>query len=408
MRVTLMLLGLSASFLSWASCGDDSSDPNVVEVSELLGPGEMKITDEGDGSVTLYWNSSNPEDDFEGYNIYGGKISPDELEGYGVSEGASLQLLSQTGEPSEVAKSLLQAMDYNLANEKALPNAPEKKIEVDEDAKFNFLPIHIQDGEGKPLVPTCQPETSTSADAINCAAIASADSRKDSDNVKSYGTNKFTVSGLTAGESYCFIVFSVQDEGEEISQSSSTVECVTPKVKSSAITLNVASSKNKGFDLEGYAANCEQTCPEELSLTDRGNTISADDTDEAASNALHFEAYSGSEVYIVGSKHVAIKDVGYFSSLDQVPDDLAPVSFPASYSPTDAEKNPLVGGNYTRPFASVVLKHNHVYLVAVGDKEGDYPSTFTYHWLHVAAASGVQAGNDFQVTLFVNKTSGAM
>ena len=68
-----------------------------------------------------------------------------------------------------------------------------------------------------------------------------------------------------------------------------------------------------------------------------------------------------------------------------------------------------MGGNYTRPFASIPLKHNHVYVVAVGDQDGDYPTTFTYHLIHVSASGGtVSKTSDFTLTMRINKVAGVL
>ena len=179
-----------------------------------------------------------------------------------------------------------------------------------------------------------------------------------------------------------------------------------------------ATGEQIAFDLNAYAEACvadTTTCPSDADYlklrTDAGGLTTTDAVD-AAQYAVHFEAYgSDGTVYIVGGKHVAIKDVGYFTDFSQVPEDISPVSFPSNYSSdsSDTTKNSLVGGSFTRPFASVVLKNNHVYLIAVGDQEGDYPTTFTYHWLHVSTAAGeIERSSAFTPVFLINKTKNVL
>lgn len=411
--------------LAALACGDDSSDPAVIKVSELLGPGKLSILDNGDGSVTLFWDVANAEDDFEGYNIYGAKMDASELEQFGATQGRSLQLLSQTGDPLDSAKGLLQALDFADTNEKALPGAPTKLTEEQDEEdkpKFSFLPIHQQDAEQKPLLPTCQPAKSSDASnaAIECQLVQSEDSKKDESEVSAFGTNFYKINSLTPGQSYCFIIFAVQDGGEEISQSSSTVECVIPKIETTWSQINLGSTGDQqAYDLAGFADACsaeDATCPSpddyrKIRTGDTGG-ISATETPDSEDYEIHIEAYgSSNDAYIVGGKHVAIKDVGTFTSLASVPEDITTVSFPSNYSSdeSDTSKNTLVSGNYTRPFASVLLKNNHVYVIAVGNQDADSPTTFTYHFLHVAASgTTISKTEDFTVTLRVNKVAGVL
>ncbi len=78
-----------------ASC-DKSDDPSAVTVKNLKYPRTLSITDKGGGAIELNWQASNFEKKFEGYNVYGVKLSDAEiakLADSGLEKGAPLQLL---------------------------------------------------------------------------------------------------------------------------------------------------------------------------------------------------------------------------------------------------------------------------------------------------------------------------
>ena len=93
----------AALALGLGACGDDESSPEAISADDLNGPGGLRLTDDGGGTVTLWWVGQNNEDDFEGYNVYGmydeeGDLTADE------QEGKAVELLDQEGNPVAAAK----------------------------------------------------------------------------------------------------------------------------------------------------------------------------------------------------------------------------------------------------------------------------------------------------------------
>jgi hypothetical protein len=375
-----------------ASCGD-ATDPDAISVQDLYSPGGFRIVDNGDGSIVLSWIGSNYEDDFQGYNVYGAKGSAEDL---GVTDGTSIQLLDQEGEPKAAAKSILEKFNYNPDSKFALyggRTAPWLRLAeagstattpaADKEKKFKFLPIHAVNEDKEPVLPTCQHYTNTSGISA-CHDVKDEDSRKDEGDVPLNGRTTYSVSGLTPGQSYCFFVFSVQDEGEEISQTSSEVRCIIPRVETDSFNITVGQSARKSWDLDALVDACSSTtCP----------AFSAHETDRAgeeiksssakAALPLHAEIYgSGDDVYFIAGANAGLRDLGEMQAgfEDAKFDGLAP-KFPNSYNETS---NPVQAGNgYSSPFNSMIIKAQHMYVVAVADPAVTSPAKFRYHFIYV-------------------------
>ncbi len=396
-------LAVVSTTLMLGACGGEASDPKVISVEDLAAPGGLSVIDYGDGSVTLSWVSSNPEEDFQGFNIYGAKGTASEL---GVTDGEPLKLLDQAGEASSEAKSILEKFDYDSGNSNALPNAPthaastflqEEEEETggssSSEPKFKFLPIHTVNGDGEPVLPTCQPDGTG-----DCIATTESN-KKDEDLVTNFGSVRFKVEGLTPGQSYCFLVFSVQDDGEGISQSSSEVRCVVPRIEVNNITFNMTTKNYHSVDLKEVLADCSasnKTCPKWTDAPHYNDSRSAAVTSAATDANLAFfvEAYaSDNTVYFVPGKNAAIRDMGgkFMLGFEDPDLDIAPeASFPSG-------EIIQIGGGYTPPYMSVVLKARHVYVVAVGDPDATTPDSFSYHYIYINQDTDPAKGSPFNV-----------
>ena len=234
-RLLPLTLGIGVAIA--AGCGD-SNDPDAITNLELKSPTGLSIIDKGEGKVVLEWYTSNPEEDFEGYNVYGAAVS--DLTAAGVTEGDPVKLLGTDGaEDDTVKETILPAFDYSTTNTNALPNAPVAIAAQEDENTLSRLPIHSQNAAGDAaLLPTCRPAKTAGAAKGTCTFVSEANSNteKDAADISSNGIVQFDLYGsagiqLTEGTQYCFFVLSSQNDGKEVSESSSNVACVTPRYK---------------------------------------------------------------------------------------------------------------------------------------------------------------------------------
>lgn len=239
--------------LSLTHCGDET-DPDAISPLELKSPGGLVLVDNGEGKVTLKWYTSNLEEDFEGYNVYGAALTDASLTTLGMSVGSPVQLLDEDGEPKEAVKlNIMPTFDYTTDNENALPGAAAPIAEAEEESELSKLPIHSRNESDTtdPLLPTCRPNSEGTCEFNTSATVP------DPATIYANGVVSFDLSSagiqLTEGTQYCFFVLAVQSEGEEVSESSSDLACITPRFKAS-VSLSFAS--NQTIDLTTLRGAC--------------------------------------------------------------------------------------------------------------------------------------------------------
>jgi hypothetical protein len=402
------LAGIAVAGALVVGCGDKESDPDAVTVDELKGPGKLWIQDQGDGAVTLNWTGSNNEDDFDGYNVYGVKTAAPGQPATvgGLAEGNALQLLDDDGEPVEAAKTTLAAFNYNpdnglglaapMSDNFSLQDAAEG--EEEEEAEFEALPIHKKNGEER-LLPTCKHDG-----AGKCMDTTAANEGQTvEDNNTLYAVNgpiSYSLTGLKVGSTYCFLVLSTFDRGEEVSQSSSNMACVTPKyAKEVAITLPTSDDASTFLKLDfnawidACATAADGKCPDPGTMFDEAGDTAAHKASDPGPIYVEYSDNIEQPVFVAGKNH-AIADLGYYES--GFSDPTLPKSAPtlvldknSTKSPTDtAARGPISNqGGYSIAGQSITIAAGHVYVFAISKvAEGDesVPEKFHYVWAYVA------------------------
>lgn len=380
---------------------DNATDPDVVTGLDLKPPGNLSIRDKGNGSFTLMWNTANPEDDFEGYNIYGAQI--DDLAAVGLTEGEPLKLVNTAGEPSDAAKTALDAFSFDTGNANVLvASAAGAPIEIS-DAKFAALPLHNRDSAGEPLLPSCVPTAGV------CNYVTQA-SDIDAAKTTSFGVVSFEFSGLSVGKQYCFLVFSVQNGGAEVSQSSSNVACIKPRylINSGSVTMPASGYSGQYFQLRSFLTACESAtgCASSLAYASSDARTSGQINNVYTDAAASFEAgyvSSSTDVFLATGQNAFIRPMGFFKN--GFSDELL------SQAPAFTYANPLNnadhGGGYSREGQSVVLNPGNMYVIAVGDAAKTDTTNYRYHWLWIDAANtSVVRGSAFTFQLMLASHTG--
>lgn len=346
---------------------DKSDNPDAITLKNLKYPNRLTITDEGSGTVRLTWTASNYEDDFDGYNIYGLKGTASSLN---LKEGEALQLLDSDGNSITTAKDALQAMSYNGKDLETAGTQPKEK------GKYSFYPIYTADKDSKPVLPTCSPRAGGSCESPNTEGEIQKPFN---------GTTSYTVKGLIPGTSYCFLVFSTQDDGEEVSQTSSPVTCITPKfalnigMKADA---NTSGLKSVGFHFDAIAEECAQSACPDLSTFTASSTYLVGSSTVATSASelpLYVESIS-SELWFTSGAPAVLSDLGYLENGFE--DEKLPRGreVPTLTSATlSALENPQ---GFSVPGQSLRIEKHHMYLLAIVASE-----KISYHWLWVKDAA---------------------
>jgi len=390
--VKQLLKPIVVGLLALASCGGDKGEPKVIGSLDLKSPGGLKIVDLGNGSIQLQWQTVNNEDDFEGYNIYGAKGNATTL---GVVEGQPLELLDIAGEPLAATKTILTNFSYALANaDYGLPSYnsnTETEYELDE-LKFPALPYHKTNAaNGEPNLPTCKPgiasaNTTAEQNANVCVGLGASKEETSASNITSNGVVTYTFpETLTVGTEYCFLVFSVQDEGEEISQASSNVECITPRWKVTGDAANSNSQRlvvNGGYRAYRTACATAGTCQSLAWQTKSPSGFGADETEP-----FGFENFTSNN-WVIAGQNAGLKYMGYFPNGFSDQDFINLVGAPPTYK-VDVSATPLEHNGYSLEGQSVPLLAKGIYALAIGDKaDAAGASGFYYDWLYISAVNG--------------------
>ena len=405
-RTAMALVSVSVMTAAIAGCGS-ASDPKAITIDELKYPGGLMVRDDGNGAATLFWTGTNNEEDFDGYNIYGMKADAT----IAALEGTPLELLSEEGEPSQGARDTLALFNYSPAAGFMFEKKAEPKEAGDKD--FAALPVHALDGD-KPLLPTCKNSGAQDAatGAYACGLTTKDTVGKDVDDDSKYSTNglmSYAITGLTAGQKYCFLIMSSIKEGKKVSQTSSNVACVTPK---KAFTLSAAMPSGSArliFDMNQLVTTCATTpascVAPTVSTTNTSILYSGTSADTAdGKKSAYFNYSSDATTLSVESGFFnAIQDLGYYKN--GFTDKSLPMTAPALTLDTAAAPIRNLSG-YSLKGQSVLLFKSHMYVVAVADASATAaPAAHTYVWFYVkdTPSSGSTPTIEMRVPLSTNQ-----
>ncbi len=403
---------LALGALGLTGCGDKESSPDAVSVSELKYPGDLAIWDKGDGKVVLEWSGANNEEDFDGYNVYGMKGTATAL---GVTEGVALELLDDKGDKNTTTEAILAKFNYDPATTKL--EAPGTAIalaetaEADSDApEFSYLPIHTGPADAR-LLPTCKAAGGT----CTMTTAATKDLTAENPTYAVNGRVKFEVpETLKVGESYCFFVMSSMDGGETVSQTSSNVQCVTPKYSVGFnLPIPAGADDPRHLDLRAYLTACDAAgkcaapgAPVLDAAAESEFNPSAKNSHTASDPMpIYIETSTTGAVGFVAGKAAAVNDLGYYEKgFDDV---TLPKGAPvlvlddSTIGGTGVNKDAPVfnAGGYSIPGQTVPLVAGHVYVFGVGAATASGIGPFHYHWLYVKSApAGGNAAVEMRLT----------
>jgi len=383
-------------------CGADASDPEAVTLDELKAPGNLWIQDGGNGSATLYWTGSNNEDDFDGYNVYG--MNKAKISGLGstYSEGQAIELLDEAGEPIQAAKDFLGQFNYN--SEK--PFEEQGATTVDGEEKFSALPIHQKNGD-EGIFPTCGVENGVCKNhdtTFTRAAVEDNSARGVN------GTVSYPITGLKVGATYCFFVLSSMDEGKKVSMTSTNIACVTPRHKAEFnLTLATDSSTDSLFDLHAFRATCAGTagCKDgpTTEITAVPGTTGAT---PASTGTLYIETFFTPAIpFFTPGANSGIRDLGFYET--GFSDPSLPRSAPAMEIGAigTTSNGPMINkGGYTPAGRSRQIEKNHVYVIAVPEKDVTGTATsFYYHyiWIKGNPVPGQPVAVEMRISSVINQ-----
>lgn len=394
----LRLLGFIAA-LAVTSCGDDDN-PDAVDVKNLKYADGLRIVDNGDGSVTLNWNASNFEKDFEGYNVYGAKMSDADIKalaGQGLEKGVPLQLLNDEGDPRNESKAILAKMNYDPSKPFQLQadgaeeaSTESSSTEKEEEPKFSFRPIHQKNAEGEAILPTCYPsKTETAMYTCTNYTADNVDSVKKeaSGELSAHGSVSYTVSDLEYDSQYCFLVFAVQDSGKEISQTSTNFECIRPKYKYSGV-LDIASDQE--LLIAEFAKKCKEdkACPDSFAgeYVDTGSTPGSN-----AKGDLYIDEFSPVSTFTPGLEgRCGIKDLGYRPAGFNDPE--IPTEAPTFLNEVGLDGKIQNSNGYSARGMSIIIRPNFMYILACTDEKNSKKAY--YHWIHVNQSTPINDTTD--------------
>jgi len=392
LRVALPLASVVALGQLTTACGDKSSDPDAITVDELKYPGDLRIRDNGNGAVSLYWRAANNESDFDGFNVYGMNNVP----ALGVTEGKAIELLTTEGEANADAKATLAKFNFDPKDGKF--EKAGSQTNADGDAEFSALPIHSVDADGTTrLLPTCKPTSGVCAPttAATLGKSVGDDANLAVNGVVSYDVSK--VGTLTVGNQYCFLVLSSMDKGQKVSQTSSNAACVTPKYKTAFSLPASETGAFKKLDLTKWLASCTAAA----GWADPTTSFITDDTG-TGSGGTHLSNATGDVFLEKGptlnaGKGNAVADLGYYANGfndDALPPKAPTVKVDANVydSGSGSADTPVYNVGYSLPGQSFPVVTKHMYIVAVADATG---GTFHYYWMYVTGA--VTAGSPVAV-----------
>ncbi|NRA65937.1 MAG: hypothetical protein HRU19_15725 [Pseudobacteriovorax sp.] len=391
------------SLLALAIACGDAADPEAVTRDDLKSPSALKIVDKGNGSIDLRWSTANFEDDFEGYNVYGAVVTDADLTEFGITKGEPIQLLDANGDAVEAARTILANFSYQATNQYALPGtADNAEAEYNlEDKKFSALPYHkLRTATKEANLPTCIP-----IDGGICDPTGTVKQETEASAITSIGNISYSLpETLAIGSQVCFFVFAVQDEGEEISQSSTDVACIVPKY-ATAVTTSAGITSGNQIALPLFAtlrsACATDGCPE-IATTVSAAAISATTTDRT----VQFEKFNNNDnLTFATGQNAVILSFGYFENGFADDNFVNLVQSAPNLSGFDATAISQ-GGGYSQPGQSIVVEKNHIYVIANAAADSATPADadFYYDWIYVseAACPDTSCNVSYQLLLSAN------
>jgi hypothetical protein len=370
----LSLLGISLLAGPIVGCGD-AEDPDAVSIDELKAPGNLWIRDGGNGAVTLFWNGSNYEDDFDGYNVFG-MIDDGTLLG-DYEEGMAVKMLDEEGEPVAEAKTFIAKFSYDPAKPFA-----EAHTATDDDGEQKVAALPIR-AATDPIYPTCGHDSDKTAAEGNCVMHSTdfAHSSAGDDSTRGVaGQMGFLVSDLTPGSKYCFFVMASMDEGKKVSNSTTNIACVTPRYSVSGdLDVPAASGQGQFLDIQTLLTACTDGDCGSISTAD------ADGATSDSATGLYVEGYSDGG--LTAGSFTGLVDLGYYP--DGFTDGTLPRKAPTYTVGTLDGKTPVNSSGGYAPYGETIqFLTNHMYVMAVPSTDydtdsDDSPTEFFYHWMYV-------------------------
>jgi|GEM_PF-570177 len=399
----VVLILLSSLFFA---CDTAETLFKTLDKSKLAPPLGLRAEPQN-GKVTLFWFTSNYEDDFAGYYIFRAvgdftSQSNDTTLSYAFSKVDSIALYPpQDREINRTISDLTNGVTYSFAvaafttdgDEISFPSnivaaTPEIKVVTAKEklspplglhsvtgngevSLFWFTSNYEQDFQGYYIFKATGDLTGQTSDSSLSVSFALVDSLP----VFGYsdGLVSKTIKNLSNGETYSFAVVSYAYWGEQISHSSNIIKD-TPRPEIMSVKLKSASTKQvagddsqAGFDFNTFAVV-------QVPAAGYTNTNGADIINEAFDPS----DLGNIRAWLAGMNDGGLQDLGYMTDLNE-----------AEMAPSDG---------YSEEGKSIAVLLGHVYAVKTGDNHygkliitniggaPDYAITFN-------AAFQMQAGN---------------
>lgn len=388
------------------ACDQASTIFKTLEKSKLAPPLGLRAEPQN-GKVTLFWFSSNYEDDFGGYYVFQAVgdytvQSKDSTLSIAFARVDSISLSPpQDREISRTISDLTNGVTYSYAvvafkkdkNEISYPSnivaaTPEVKVVTAKEKLSPPLGLHSVTGnkevtlfwftsnyeadfQGYYIFKASGDLTGQTSDSSLSAAFAIVDSLP----VSGYsdGLVSKTIKNLTNGETYSFAVLAYAYWGEQISYPSNVIkdsprpEIMSVKLKSASTTQVSGDDSQAGFDFNTFAV---------VQVPTAGYT--SDNGSDIINEAFDPSKLGDIRSWLAGMNGGGLQDLGYMTDLSEA--DMAPAA------------------GYSDEGKSIAVLLGHVYAVKTGDNHygkliitniggaPDYAITFN-------AAFQMQAGN---------------
>ncbi len=250
---------LSAALLCFSMLGCDkgtSSDPTTDDQSEFNPPGQLQ-TVTGDGKIELRWIAGNGEKDFQGYHVFGAKLTVAEVKelatfptGADISAGASIPRCKDNSALFEKFGFAATETECETSISKAKEKA-DSVASANKDlrgARFSALNL-LADDDLNTNKSTKTPKTEEPITFnLKCEGEASTNVSRAASEGKSYGVQSCVVSklsdgsALANGSTYTFFVVAVKGSSFNNISWVSNLAQDTP-AKASTATLSLAAQK---------------------------------------------------------------------------------------------------------------------------------------------------------------------
>lgn len=393
MKKAFLYLLLAVSFL--AACSEADKIFNTIEKSKLAPPLGLRAEPQNQ-KVTLFWYTSNYEEDFGGYYVFQAtgdysNQSTDSTLSPVFTKVDSIPLMPPVDkEVSRTITGLQNGTKYSFAvvaftkdgKKISFPSnivavVPEQKVITQKEKLSPPLGLHSVTGNGQITLfwytsnyePTFQGYyilqasgdlTGQSADSLISKDFKIVDSVK----VTGYsdGLLNLAVKNLTNGQTYSFAVVAYAYYGEQISHPSNIIKDA-PRPEINSVTIKSASTNQvtgddsqAGFDFNTFKI---VSVPATGYTNDNGADIINEAFDPSSKNDIR--------TWLAGMNGAGLQDLGYMSDLSVA--DIAPEF------------------GYSTPGKSIAVLLGHVYAVKTGDN----------HYCKLIITN-VEAAPDYKIT----------